>query len=77
MKRSGGVAGRPFYHYSIDEMEAHVKKVGDLSDLKALRAELGFRKSKRARELDDLLARLHHSWTDSFDPGAGEKGTDR
>jgi len=70
VKRGGGPAGRPFYHFSIDELEAHVSKVTDLSDLKALRAELGYRKSKRATQLDDLLARLIRSWTGSYNPEA-------
>ena len=71
MKRSGGEAGRPFRDYSIEELEAHVSKVTDLSDVKALRAELGHRKSKRAAQLDDLLARLIRTWTGSFNPDAG------
>lgn len=70
MRRGGGTAGRPFGHYSIEALEQHVPKVTDLSDLKALRAELGFRKSKRASDLDDLLARLIRSWTGSYDPDA-------
>ena len=70
MKRSGGETGRPFYHYSIDQLEAQIKEARELNDLKALRAELGHRKSKRASELDDLLARLIRSWTGSYNPEA-------
>jgi hypothetical protein len=70
MERSGGEAGRPFRHYTIDQIEAHVKKVRALDDLKAMRAELGRRKTKRAAELDDLLARLIRTWTGSYDPNA-------
>lgn len=70
VKRSGGTAGRPFGAYSIDQLEAQVKEVRELADIKALRAELQFRKSKRAAELDDLLARLHRSWTGSYKPDA-------
>lgn len=70
MKRSGGEAGRPFYHYSIDQLEAQVKEVRELNDLKALRAELGHRKSKRAAQLDDLCARLIRAWTGSYNPEA-------
>ncbi len=70
MERSGGEAGRPFRHYTIQELEAEVRKVRQLNDVKALRAELGHRKSKRAAELDDLLTRLTREWTGSFDPNA-------
>jgi len=70
MQRGGGAAGRPFGKYSIEEMEAHVRKLSDLSDLKALRAECGFRSTKRAADLDALLARLQHEWTGSFNPDA-------
>jgi hypothetical protein len=70
MKRSGGTAGRPFGRYSIERLEAEVKNVRELNDIKALRAELQFRDSKRAADLDDLLARLHRSWTGSYKPDA-------
>ena len=70
MKRSGGKPGRPFYHYSIDQPEAQVKEIREFNDLKALRAKLGHRKSKRASEQDDLLARLIRSWTGSYNPEA-------
>lgn len=70
MKRSGGSAGRPFGRYSIEQLEAEVKNIRELNDIKALRAELQFRDSKRASDLDDLLARLHRSWTGSFKPDA-------
>lgn len=70
MKRSGGSAGRPFGRYSIEQLEAEVKNVRELNDIKALRAELQFRDSKRAADLDDLLARLHRSWTGSYKPDA-------
>lgn len=71
MKRGGGEAGRPFRDYSIEQLETQVKKVTDLGDLRALRAELGHRKSKRAAELDDLIARVIREWTGSYDPNAG------
>jgi hypothetical protein len=77
VERSGGKAGRPFGNYSIDELEAQVKKVRELNDLKALRAELGRRKSKRAAELDDLLARLIRTWTGSYKPDAQPPGQSR
>ena len=77
MERSGGSAGRPFGRYSIKELEAEVKKVRELNDIKALRAELGHRNSKRAAELDDLLARLHRSWTGSYRPDAAPPGPAR
>jgi hypothetical protein len=70
MKRSGGTAGRPFGHYSIEELEAHVPQVSDLSDLKAIKAECGFRTTKRAEQLENLVTRLIRSWTGSFDPDA-------
>ena len=70
MKRSGGEAGRPFGHYSIDQLESEVGQCRELNDLKALRGELTHRSSKRAAELDDLLARLIRSWTGSFNPDA-------
>lgn len=70
MERSGGEAGRPFRHYTIQRLEAEVRKVRQLNDVKALRAELGHRKSKRAAELDDLLTRLIREWTGSFNPNA-------
>ena len=70
MKRGGGSAGRPYWEFSIDQLEAEVKNVRELNDIKGLRAELQFRKSKRAAQLDDLLARLHRSWTGTFDPDA-------
>lgn len=70
MKRGGGEAGRPFRHFSIEQLEAEVRKVKELNELKALRAELGHRKSKRAAELDDLLVRLIRSWTGSYKPDA-------
>jgi hypothetical protein len=70
MERSGGEAGRPFRHYTIEQLEAEVRKVRQLNDVKALRAELGHRKSKRAAELDDLLARLNREWSGSFNPNA-------
>lgn len=77
MKRGGGTAGRPFGDWSIEQLEEHVRKVTDLSDLKALRSELGFRKSKRASELDSLIARLIREWTGSYDPNAEYPGSAR
>ena len=70
MKRGGGEAGRPFYHFSIEQLEAQVKEVRELNDLKALRAELTHRSSKRSADLDNLLARLIRSWTGSYNPNA-------
>jgi len=70
MERSGGEAGRPFRHYTIQKLEAEVRKVRQLNDVKALRAELGHRRSKRAAELNDLLVRLIRKWTGSFNPNA-------
>lgn len=70
MKRSGGSAGRPFGQYSIDELEAYVSKITDLSDLKALKAECGFRTTKRAAQLKDLVARTIRHWTGSYNPDA-------
>ena len=60
--------GRPFQDCSVEELEAKVREARALADLKSLRAELTHRRSKRARELDDLLARLIRSWTGTFDP---------
>ena len=77
MERSGGKAGRPFGQYSIDQLEAQVPKVRELNELKALRAELGHRKSKRAAQLDDLIARLIRSWTGSYKPDANPPGPPR
>ena len=70
MQRGGGEAGRPFRHFTIEQIEAHVKKIRTLDELKAMRAELGHRKTKRAAELDDLLARLIREWTGSYNPNA-------
>ena len=61
---------RPFGECSIEELEAKVRSVRELNDVKALRTELRHRNSKRAAELDDLLARLIRSWTNSYDPNA-------
>lgn len=55
---------------SIDQLEAQIREVRELNDLKALRAELVFRRSKRSAELDDLRARLIRSWTGSYNPEA-------
>jgi hypothetical protein len=71
VERSGGKAGRPFGRYSIEELEAQIKKTRELNDLKALRSELGHRTTKRAADLDDLAARLIRSWTGSYNPDAG------
>jgi hypothetical protein len=73
MQRSGGEAGRPFRHFSIEQLEAQVKEIRSLDDAKALRAELVHRKSKRSAELNDLLARLIREWTGSWNPNAGPK----
>ena len=45
-----------------------VRDCRSLADLKALRAELTHRGTKRARDLDDLLARLIRSWTGTYKP---------
>lgn len=59
MKRSGGKAGRPFGHMSIEAIETHVNQSrDDLQELMSISAELGNRKTRRALELADLVARL-------------------
>lgn len=68
MKRSGGRAGRPFAHLSVVEIEKHLKDVTSMSDLQAIRAELGFRTTKRSKVLQSLVARLIRVKTDSFNP---------
>lgn len=70
MKRSGGKAGRPFGHFTIEQLEKHVKEVTSMSDLHAMRAELGYRTTKRSKELKELLDRLIRLKTNSFDPNA-------
>jgi hypothetical protein len=59
MKRSGGRAGRPFAHLSILEIEARVRlSEHDPLELTAILAELGYRTTKRAKELRELVIRL-------------------
>ena len=59
MKRSGGDVGRPMHHWSIDQLEAHAKQNEFNSDeLLVLKNELGFRSSKRAKALANLVTRL-------------------
>ena len=59
MKRSGGIAGRPMGHLPINELEKLVSKAdGNWDELTLVFAELGYRKSKRANELRDLVKRL-------------------
>jgi hypothetical protein len=59
MKRSGGRAGRPFGHVSIDQLESHVQASRDEpSELMAILAELGRRETRRAEELKSLVQRL-------------------
>lgn len=62
MKRSGGTAGRPMGHLSIEALEAHTRaSEHDPVELTLVLAELGYRKTKRALELKDLVARLHRA----------------
>ena len=62
MKRSDGTAGRPMGHLSIDALEAHTRaSESDHIELTLVLAELGYRKTKRALELKDLVARLHRA----------------
>ena len=62
MKRSGGTAGRPLGHLSIQALEAHTRaSERDHTELTLVLAELGYRKTKRAQELKDLVARLHRA----------------
>ena len=59
MQRSGGRSGRPFGHMSIADLESHTNISPDQRDeLTAILAELGYRKTKRAIELKDLVSRL-------------------
>jgi len=59
MQRSGGRSGRPFGNMSIGELEAHTNiSVAERDELTAILAELGFRNTKRALELKDLVGRL-------------------
>ena len=61
---------RPLRHLTIAKLEGRVRTVTTLDELKGLRSELAYRRTKRAGELDDLIARLIRSWTGSFDPKA-------
>ncbi|MEE8230507.1 MAG: hypothetical protein V3R15_03385 [Qipengyuania citrea] len=59
MKRGGGKAGRPLGTWSIDRIESHVKAHEyDLDELQLVLSELGYRHSKRAEALTDLVRRL-------------------
>ncbi|MEN8859064.1 hypothetical protein [Qipengyuania flava] len=59
MKRGGGKAGRPLGTWSIDRIEDHVKTHEyDLDELQLVLSELGYRQSKRAEALADLVRRL-------------------
>ena len=59
MKRGGGKAGRPLGNWSIDQLEDHVKAHQyDIGELRIVLSELGYRQTKRAETLADLVARL-------------------
>lgn len=59
MKRSGGKSGRPLAHLSIEKLEVHAHdNQSDLEELLILKNEVGFRRSKRACELRELVSRL-------------------
>lgn len=65
MRRSGGRAGRPFGHLSIDQLEVAVQSNhGDGTELMSILGELGFRHSRRASELKSLVERLLRAKTD-------------
>lgn len=69
MKRSGGKAGRPFGHFTIDELEKHVSaSQSDAAELTAILAELGHRSSKRALALKDLTNRLLRNMPEKTKP---------
>ncbi|MFZ5664229.1 MAG: hypothetical protein ACOY7L_03270 [Pseudomonadota bacterium] len=49
-------------HLSIEALEAHTRtSERDPVELTLVLAELGYRKTKRAQELKDLVARLHRA----------------
>lgn len=59
MKRRGGRSGRPFGHFSIEELEQNVRTCqNDSPELLAVLAELGHRRTKRADDLRSLVQRL-------------------
>lgn len=59
MKRSGGEAGRPLGQATVPDLEKLVSQAGGQTDeLQLVLAELGHRKTKRARELKSLVKRL-------------------
>ena len=59
MKRSGGQLGRPLAHMSVEALERLARNAQhDYDELTMLRAELKHRKTRRARELKDLVDRL-------------------
>lgn len=59
MKRSGGEAGRPLGQATVPDLEKLVSQSGgQVDELQLVLAELGHRKSKRARELESLVKRL-------------------
>lgn len=67
MQQSGGRAGRPFGHLSIDELEAAVRSnAGEGTELLSVLGELGFRKSSRAQELKSLVQRLLRSHEEPY-----------
>ena len=70
MKRGGGKAGRPFGTWKIDQLEKHLKKITSMSDLHAIRAELGFRTTQRSGELKNLLDRIIREQTGTFNPNS-------
>ena len=74
MKRGGGKAGRPFGDWRIDQLEKQVKAaLASVDDLSAIRAELGYRTTRRSQELKSLVDRLIREHTGSFDPDARKK----
>ena len=59
MKRSGGDAGRPLGHLAVTDLETTVTNAGaDKDELILVLAELGYRKSRRAMQLRDLVSRM-------------------
>ena len=65
MQRSGGRAGRPLGHLTIEQLEATVRSgAGDGTALLSVLGELGYRKTPRALELKSLVQRLLHAQED-------------
>jgi uncharacterized coiled-coil protein SlyX len=72
MKRSGGIAGRPMGHMTIEQLEAVVSgAAGSVDELQLVYAELGHRKTKRAEELRALVLRLLDTERPQATGGAG------